>query len=64
MATKKPAVAVVIAPMMHTKKTEKKESMKMEKKEGPGMEKRERKMGMDKMMPKFKAGGAVKKGGC
>ena len=47
-------------PMMHTKASEKKESMKMEKKEKPGFEKRERKMGMEKPMMPFKCGGKVK----
>ena len=51
-------------PMMHTKASEKKESMKMEKKEKPGFEKRERKMGVEPgkhMMPmKMKCGGKVK----
>lgn len=60
MAAKKPAIAVVIAPMMHTKKSEKKESMKMEKKEGPGMEKRERMRGIEKPMSKMACGGKVK----
>lgn len=54
MAAKKP-----MPPFMHTKKTEKKESMKMEKKESPGMEKREHMRGIEKPMP-FKCGGKVK----
>lgn len=54
-------------PMMHTKASEKKESMKMEKKEKPGMQKRERMMGAEKPMKgmpmaMMKGGGKVKKG--
>lgn len=43
---------------MHTKASEKKESMKVERGEGKKMEAKERKMGVEK----FKCGGAVKKG--
>lgn len=47
-------------PMVHTKASEKKESMRMEKKESPGFERRERKMGVEKPM-KYKCGGKVGK---